>query len=88
MEIEREVPQLRTLITIPLSETKPGDCIRFASDDVNDAFNHDLFWMKVDAPELKERVRLINIKDGKQIERDSVHRVIVHKASLKISISD
>ena len=45
----------------------------------------DLFWMRIESPETKDgRVRLINLVDGKQLERDGDHRVIVQKVSLHI----
>lgn len=61
-----------------------GECIRFAVDSFEEALQADLFWIRVDAPEAKDRIRLINSKDGKQIEKDGDHRVIVHNTSLQI----
>ena len=74
----------KTEPTIALKDTKPGDCIRFAHDTIEDAFKADLFWMRLDAPEAKDRVRLANLADGKQLERDGDHRVIVHKGALHL----
>lgn len=70
--------------TVLLKNTAPGDCIRFAHDSFEDALRSDLFWMRADAPELKDRVRLINLADGKQLERDGDHRVITHNSVLHI----
>lgn len=72
--------------TIALKNTKPGDCIRFAHDSIEDAFKADLFYMRLEAPEAKDRARLVNLSDGKQIERDGDHRVIVHNCSLHLEI--
>lgn len=36
------------------------------------------------APEAKDRVRLVNLKDGKQLERDGDHRVVIHAATLRL----
>lgn len=70
--------------TIALKDVKFGECIRFAHDTIEDAFKADLFWLRLDAPEAKDRVRLVNLKDGKQLERDGDHRVVVHNCSLQI----
>ena len=72
-------------LTIPLKSTTPGDCIRFAHDSIEDAFKCDLFWMRIDAPEAKDRIRLVNLSDGKQLERDGDHRVIIHAAELHLT---
>lgn len=70
--------------TIALKDTLPGHCFRFAHDTLEDAFKSDLFWMRVEAPEAKDRVRMVNLADGKQLERDGDHRVVVHHATLHL----
>lgn len=70
--------------TVALKNTSAGDCIRFAHDTLEEAFKADLFWMRIDAPEAKDRVRLVNLADGKQLERDGDHRVIVESATLHL----
>ena len=71
-------------VTIPLKESKCGDCIRFAHDSFEEALKSDLFWLRIETPELKDRVRLVNLKDGKQLERDGDHRVIIENATLHL----
>lgn len=70
--------------TIPLKSVQPGQPIRFAHDSLEECFKNDLFWMRMDCPEVKDRVRLVNFKDGKQIERDGDHRCVPLVAILKI----
>ena len=71
--------------TVALKDIKPGDVIRFASDTFEDALKTDSFFMRLNAPETKpDRVRLVNITDGFQIERDDFHRVVIHKATLHL----
>ena len=69
-----------------LMNTQPGDCIHFgfACDTFEDGTKNDLFWLRVDAPEAKDRIRLVNLKDGKQLERDGDHRVVTHRSTLQI----
>ena len=75
----------KTEPTVPLSHVKPGECVRFAHDTLEEAFKADLFFMRIEAPEVKvDRVRLVNLTDGKQLERDCDHRVIVHKGALHL----
>lgn len=83
MKLQKAQTQ-KTEPTIALKDTKPGDCIRFAHDTLEDAFKADLFWMRLDAPDAKDRVRLVNLADGKQLERDGDHRVIVHRCALHL----
>jgi hypothetical protein len=71
--------------TIKLSATKAGDCVRFQHDTLEEAFKSDLFWMVIDAPEAKGRVRLVNLADGKQFERDGDHRVVLHECELVLN---
>jgi len=72
-------------VTVALKNVEPGDCIRFQHDTLEDAFKSDLFWMRLDVPELKDdRVRLANYADGKRIERDGDHRCIIHECALQI----
>ena len=71
--------------TIALRDTKSGDVIRFSHDSFEAAIKSDSFFMRIEMPELKgDRFRLINISDGKSIERDGEHRVIVHNTLLHI----
>lgn len=84
MNIKREEPKPYEP-TIQLKEVKPGDVVRFDHDTFQDALTCDLFWIRVDTPELKGRVRLVNVRDGKQIERDEDRRVIIHAATLNVS---
>jgi len=84
MKIERAAEEINEQ-TIMLKNTTPGDCIRFAHDSFEDALKCDLFWLRIDSPELKERIRLVNFSSGKQIERDGDHRVITHVSKLRIS---
>lgn len=72
--------------TIQLKDTTVEGVIRFAEMSFADALIADALYMRVDAPEVKEgRVRLINVHDGKQIERDADRRVVQHKAVLTIT---
>lgn len=71
--------------TVLLKNVMPGNCIRFAHDSFEDALRDDLFWMRVDTPELKDRARLVNLANGKQLERDGDHRVVVHNSVLHVS---
>lgn len=72
------VIQNKTPKTTLLKDVTPGSIIRFEHDSFVDALKADLFWLRVDAPEIKDgRVRLVNLKDGKQIERDADRRVFV-----------
>lgn len=86
MKVQKAATQ-ETVQTVPLKTVKPGSCFRFAHDSLEDAFKEDLFYLKVDAPEVqKERVRFVNLSDGKQLERDGDHRVIVHECSLHLHL--
>lgn len=71
--------------TLPLSSIQPGEVFRFAHDSFEDALKSDLFFLRIDAPELKERVRIVNLKDGKPMERDGIHRVVKHEAALSVA---
>jgi len=84
MDIKRDEPKAYEP-TVLLKEVKPGDVVRFDHDSLQDALTCDLFWLRVDAPEAaKGRVRLVNARDGKQVERDEDRRVIIHKATLYV----
>ncbi len=72
------------LATVPLSSLSGGDVFRFASDSFEDALKADLFFMRLEAPELKEQVKIANLKDGKQVVRDGIHRVVKHESALRI----
>ena len=74
--------------TIALKDTKYGDCLRFAHDSLEEAFKADLFWLRIAAPETeaKGRIRLANLVNGDQRERDGDHRVIVHRGALHIEV--
>ena len=83
MKLTKSIPEKQEPVIL-LKDVKSGACIRFSHDAVEDAFKTDSFWMRIEAPEAKDRVRLVNLADGKQIERDGDHRVIVHKSNLHI----
>jgi len=88
MKLTTARPEAKPEPTISLNQTKPGDCIRFAHDTVEEAFKCDLFWMRLDAPEAKDRIRLVNLTHGKQIERDGDHRCIVHECELHLTVKN
>jgi hypothetical protein len=82
--IEQYIPET-TEPTIALKDTKPADIFRFAVDSFEESLKDSLFYIRVDAPELKtDRVRFINIQFGNQLERDGCHRVVVHKCTHRI----
>lgn len=83
MQIQRHTPNTKES-TIALRDSKPGDCIRFAVDSFEDAIRTNSFWLRLNAPETKDRVRLANLHDGSQLERDGDHRVIVHASVLNV----
>jgi hypothetical protein len=70
---------------IALKDTKAGDVIRFSFDALEEAIQESNLYLRIDAPEAKDRVRLVNLSDGKQLERDGDHRVFVHKIAIYIS---
>jgi hypothetical protein len=82
----QKAPARKIEPTIALKDIKPGACVRFAHDTIEDAFKSDLFFMRLDAPEAKDRVRLVNLADGKQLERDGDHRVVVHTCTLNLDL--
>lgn len=86
MKLTKAQPDSKPEPTVALKNTKPGDCVRFAHDSIEEAFKADLFWMRIDAPEAKDRVRLVNLADGKQMERDGDHRCVVHDCALHLNI--
>lgn len=64
--------------SIPLSQVPAGDTFRFAHDSEVDIVEDGLLWMKVEAPEiLVSRARIINLKDGKQLDRDADRLVVL-----------
>ena len=74
-----------TDVTVALKDVKPGEVLRFAHDSLEDAFKAELFYMKLETPELKgNRVRLVAISSGKVTEYDDIHRVITHVAELQL----
>jgi len=83
MKITKAKPNKKEL-TISLKSAECGDCIRFEHDSFEDALKSDLFWIIIEAPEARGRVRLVNLSDGKQLERDDSHRVIVEKSTLHL----
>ncbi len=85
MNIQKATTE-KTEITIPLKTIAPGEVFRFAHDTIEDAFKEDLFWMKMEAPEAKDRVRMVNIKTGRQMERDGDHRCIMHCCTLSVTV--
>ena len=82
MKVEQRPLSPTPVPTIALKNVRPGEPVRFEHDSVQDALKSDLFFLKLDTPELKERCRLVNLSDGKVIERDWDHRMVVQKASL------
>lgn len=85
MKVQKSEPK-KIEPTIQLKDATPGSVVRFDHDTAEDAIRCDLFWMRIDAPELKGRVRLVNITDGKQIERDEDRRVVKHEAALHVCL--
>lgn len=69
---------------VELKQLKPGDPFFYAVLSFHEACENTDFWMKVDAPEIKGRVRVVNLSDGRQQERDEDHRVIRVTASLSV----
>lgn len=69
-----------------LSAINPGDVFRMAHISLTDALNENAFYMVLDAPEVKGGVLVANIFDGKQIKRDSDHRVIEQKVSMSLVV--
>ena len=82
--IEQDIEETKEQ-TILLQNTKPADVFRFATDSFEYALANSLFYMRVDAPELKiDRTRIIDLSNGHQRERDGCHRVVVHKCTHRI----
>ena len=81
MEPQKYAPKTEE-ITVPLSSVNAGEVFRFAYDGFEDAVKDDLFFMRVEAPRLKDRVRIVNMKGGQPIERDPTHRVVKHDMTL------
>jgi len=71
--------------TLPLSSIRAGEVFRFAHDSFEDALKSDLFFMRLDSPELKDAAKIVNLADGKMLVRDLIHRVITHDAVIKIN---
>lgn len=82
MKITKATPSKEP--SIPLGEIKAGECFRFAHDTFEEALKCDSFFMRVDAPEFRDGVEIVNLSDGKKMKRDSDHRVIRHKCNLQI----
>jgi len=85
MRIQKTPPAAAVEPTLLLSQVSSGEVVRFATDTFEDALKTEAFYMKIDAPELKDSVMLLNIKDGKRITRDGSHRVVKHDAIISIS---
>jgi hypothetical protein len=71
-------------ITIAIKQVQHGEVFRFQNDSYEDALKSGMFWMMLKTPELKERVRMVNLEDGSVMERDPDHRVVVHTAVIQI----
>ena len=84
MKVERIKAATPTEPVIALRDTKPGSILRFQHDSFQEALKADLFWLRLEAPEAKDRVRLANVADGKVIERDGDHRMVVVDAVLNV----
>ena len=74
--------------TIQLKDSKPGvDIIRFANDSFEEAIKSDLFFIRIDDPNIKDgRVKIVNLKDGKELIRDGDHKIVIHKGILNILV--
>ena len=84
MKVAKAPESLKPIHTVALKDVKPGSVVRFQHDSVVDALKADLFWLAIETPELKERRRLVNLADGKVIERDPDHRMVIQQCSLVI----
>lgn len=76
----------RTDKPVALGSLAGGDVFRFATDSTTEASTTDGFWMKLDAPEIKDRARIANIRNGKVLERDTIHQVVRHDTRLHIEV--
>lgn len=71
--------------TIPLAKVPGGDTFRFAHDSEESIIEDGLLYMKVDAPEIKDgRARIVNCKDGRQLDRDGDRLVVLVSCTIHI----
>ena len=69
-----------------LSAVKAGGVFRLAHIPLTEAIKENAFYMVLDAPECKGGMLVANIFDGKQMKRDSDHRVIEERVSMNLSV--
>lgn len=84
MQIE-QYARPSTVPTIQLKDVKPGDVFRFAEDTFEEALESNLFYIRLDVPEAKDRIRAADLATGKVIERDGDRRVLPHRSTIQIA---
>ena len=82
MEVVQVKPEEKTVKAVILKNVEAGKVIRFANVSFEDALKEDLFYFVMSSKD--KRVKLINLANAEQIERDDVWEVHVHSAQISI----
>ena len=84
MKIERNNKEDNQDLSEPLGNVNSGTVFRFATDSFDQCVEEKSFFMVVKAPEVKDRIEIVNIFDGLKLVRDKEHRVLKHDATVRI----
>jgi hypothetical protein len=82
MKVTQQKPEEKTVKATLLKNAKVGEIIRFANVSFEDALKEDLFYFVMSSKD--KRVKLLNLANAEQIERDDVWEVHVHSANISI----
>jgi len=82
MEVVQVKPEEKKEKPSILKNVEKGKVIRFANVSFEEALKEDLFYFVLSSKD--KRVKLVNLSNAEQIERDDVWEVYVHASKMSI----
>ena len=82
MKVTQNKPKEKAEKTTILKNVEKGSMIRFANISFEDALKEDLFYFVLSAKD--KRVKLLNLANVEEIERDETWEVCVHSAEMSV----